>query len=88
MPRSVVGTDVGGVAPEDARGIPFDKEPTMNTLLHTDFARQIADDRRASVRLERRAGSGSLRRAVAALLRPAARPAPAPQPEAPAAASA
>ncbi len=79
-------TDVRAGAREHARGIPFDKEPTMNTLLHTDFARRLADDRRASVHVERRVGA--LRRAVAALPHRAARPARAAQPESPAAASA
>jgi hypothetical protein len=83
----VAGTDVGGAVQDDARGIPFDKEPTMNTLLHTDFARQVADDRRAAVRIERRSGTGVARRVLAALIR-AGRPAPAVQPEPTAAASA
>lgn len=60
----------------------------MNTLIHTDFARQLADDRRAAVRIERRAGKGTLRRAFAALQQRAARRAPATQAEVRTAASA
>jgi len=56
--RSVVRTDAGGRPPDDALRHPIDLKgiPTMfqPAAYHTDFARQVADDRRSALRIERR----------------------------------